>query len=179
MKMKLNSYTIIIFVCICFGCKSNTSEKDHYSENVKSISSSTAVILNMEGQTFTMNQNELNPQQKLDFENNDLQYVVYTNESVVSINFNLKGSETLTKIPRTYTIPDANEGAVIIDLSFFNNDRKVEKRSNKRVVFRSGTITISELTKSKLVMHFEGKGNGMTERSDTLFPISGSIHITY
>ncbi len=177
MKFKL-SICALLFLMI-FGCKPNNSEENQFSETAKSNTTKAAVVLNMEGETHTMQLEAINPQKKLDFDKDDLQYVIYTNESTVSINFNLKGSNVLKNGPTTYTIPDANEGAIIIDLSFFNKDRNVEKRSNKRIVFRSGTITISKLTKNSLIMNFEGKGNGMIERGETLFPISGSINITY
>lgn len=171
---------VLMYILLLLGCKeSKPTETTLLSSANKSLeTSNTSVLLKMEGKTFTMSQNELNPQQKLDFENDQLQYVVYTNESIVSLNFNLSKTEALNNVPVTYSIPEANSGPVKVDLSFFNKDRKVDKRTNKRVVFKKGTITISELTKNSLKMEFNGEGCGMMER-DALFPITGHINITY
>lgn len=177
----MKSYlSLLVILILVIGCKnSNKTNATHLNNNSQSkIESNEAVLLNMEGNAFTMSQNDLNPQQKLDFEKDNLQYVIYTNESAVSINFNLSKTEALKNIPVTYSIPEVNSGAVKVDLSFFNKERKVEKRTNKRVVFKKGTITISELTNNSLKMEFKGEGCGMMER-DVLFPISGHINISY
>ncbi|MCB0463299.1 MAG: hypothetical protein R2816_07110 [Flavobacteriaceae bacterium] len=173
--------TVIICTVLLIGCKeNNTTKTSLVSSTKKSLEAgNAAVLLKMEGETFTMKQNELNPQQKLDFENDKLQFNIYTNKSTVSINFNLNKTEALKNAPVTYTIPEANSETVKVDLSFFNKNRQVEKRTNKRVVFKKGTITISELTKNSLKMEFAGEGCGMMERSDALFPISGHINLSY
>lgn len=177
--MKL--YVALVSVLLLINCKNSnkTYATDLTQTHQSKITSKAAVLLNMEGETFTMSQDDLNPQQKLDFENDKLQFNIYTNKSTVSINFNLNKTEALKNVPVSYTIPEANSGPIKVDLSFFNKNRDVEKRTNKRVVFKKGTITVSKLTKNSLKMEFNGKGCGMTERSDVQFPISGHINITF
>ncbi|RAI90189.1 hypothetical protein [Algoriphagus yeomjeoni] len=135
------------------------------------------VTLTMEGETYTLEQKDLNPQTNLDFDNDDLKFAIYTNEGRVSVNFNLTKTGILGKGPVFYSIPEANQESVKVDLNFFNQDRE-SSRMNKRIIFRKGEIQIEKLTKNQLVFTFKGEGSGMTERGD-LFPIEGSINMTF
>lgn len=175
--MVMKNVLLLVSVLFLINCKNNDSKET--SMLADKASASAAVILHMEGKTFTMQQKDLNPQQKLDFDEDQLQYMFYTNESIVSINFNLTKTDILNTAPITYTIPDVNAGPIKVDLSFFNKDRKTSRRTNKRVVFKKGAITIKELTKNNLNMEFTGEGTGVTEASDTHFPITGTINISY
>ncbi|GAA4809661.1 hypothetical protein GCM10023330_15740 [Litoribaculum gwangyangense] len=147
------------------------------STNATIEKSNAAVTLTMEGETFTMQQQDLNPQPPLNFDGDNIQFNFYTNESIVSIDFNLTNTEIIKKGKASYTIPDANLESVKVDLSFFNKNRDAS-RINKRVVFKKGEITIEKCTKTELKMSFKGEGSGMTERNLS-FPISGSINAKF
>lgn len=90
------------------------------------------------------------------------------------INLNFYESDIFQKVPITYTLPEANLEAVVIDLNFFDYERETKSRLNKRLVFREGTITIHELTREKIHLEFDGLGGEMMNR-EVLFPISGRV----
>ena len=140
------------------------------------VSKPAAIVLEMEGNTHTIKQDELMPIQ-LNFESDSLLYSLYTKDHPVQINFNLFNTQALQKGTVDYTIPEANAGQVKVDLSFFNNELEA-KRINKRIVFRDGDIHIEEITAHSLKMSFEGKASGMLDRENS-FPVSGSINIIY
>lgn len=92
------------------------------------------------------------------------------------INLNVYDDGILQNVPITYTLPEANREAVVIDLNFFDYERETKSRLNKRLVFREGTITIHELTREKIHLEFNGRGGEMMNR-EVLFPISGRVEV--
>lgn len=170
-------YFLALIFGACGGTESQTKERV-LSEDTPNLSQKGAsVVITMEGKTYTMEQADLNPQTELDFENDKLQFVIYTNDSRVTINLNLIQTGLVDAGPKTYSIPEANQPNIRVDLSFYNQDRDAS-RINKRVVFKKGEVTIEKLSQTELHLTFKGEGSGMTESGD-LFPIEGSIHINF
>lgn len=169
-------YLVILFCIFNFiSCKDSHQQPSALVLSEANVAKA-AIILTMEGKTYTMEQKDLVPQ-KLKFETDSLLYAFYTNDSPVSLNFNLFNTGILENGNVVYTIPEANSGKVKVDLNFFDKKRDAS-RINKRIIFRKGSIHIKQLTKNSLQMDFKGEGSGMTERSAT-FPISGSINVSY
>jgi hypothetical protein len=130
------------------------------------------VSLTMEGETHILDDLDA-IHCKASFENGKIQYLFRKDGNPVSLNLNFTTQAILEKGSAVFEIPDANAGKVVIDLNFFNQDRD-SSRTNKRIIFRKGTIRIEQLTRHHLEMSFEGEGGGMTERSKS-FPITGKI----
>tara|TARA_B100001059_G_C17514835_1_gene417709 strand:- start:6 stop:521 length:516 start_codon:yes stop_codon:yes gene_type:complete len=171
----MKTIKLIVVLVLFISCKDKSAKLDTASalENASSIS---ALVLKMEGKTYTMEQEDLVPI-IINFEENVFQYSIYTNRSPVQLNFILKDSTILRSGSKTYQIPECNRETIKVDLSFFNKNRN-SSRINKQVVFKKGTIQIEEVTKHKLVMSFNGEGSGVTDSKNS-FPITGSIQITY
>ncbi|MCB0494213.1 MAG: hypothetical protein KDC93_17540 [Cyclobacteriaceae bacterium] len=106
-----------------------------------------------------------------------IQFLLWNSEDPVQLNLNIN-KQVIAKGPATYTIPDDNQPNILIDLNFFNAESKAEKRMNKRVLFRKGTIEFIQISDHALQMKFEGEGSGMMER-DVSFPIFGEVNVTY
>ena len=180
--------TYVLALLLISGC---SESKEKISDSISAVESSIppdsmallnensdhGVTLTMEGQTYTMEQKDINPQTTVNFEDDDLKFVFYTNESTVSINLNLTETDILNLGSAAYAIPEVNLGKVKVDLNFFNQERQ-SSRTNKRIVFRKGEIQIEKITKNELVLTFKGEGSGMMDRENS-FPIEGSINIAY
>ncbi|MFZ1807156.1 MAG: hypothetical protein WAU36_08045 [Cyclobacteriaceae bacterium] len=106
-----------------------------------------------------------------------IQFLLWHSEDPVQLNLNIN-KDVIAKGAATYTIPEDNQPNILIDLNFFNAESKAEKRMNKRVLFRKGTIEFIQLSDHALQMKFEGEGSGMMER-EVSFPISGEVNVTY
>jgi hypothetical protein len=170
--------TTLLLLCFLgiLCCKNKSQDNATAKASVSKTVSDAAVFVEMEGDIYTMQQKDLNPL-TLNFEENNLNFSLYTNESVVQVNFLLKDVDILNEGFKTYAIPEDNVIDIKADLSFYNKNRNAS-RLNKRVVFRKGTIQIKEITNHKLVMIFKGEASGVTDSKNS-FPISGSIHINY
>jgi hypothetical protein len=106
-----------------------------------------------------------------------IQFLFWNSTDPVQFNLNIH-KDVLAKGSGTYIIPEANFGKVMVDLNFYNSDREVTSKLNRRIVFTSGKIEIIEVTDHTLVVNFEGEGRGLREK-DVRFPISGSVNIDY
>ena len=84
----------------------------------------------------------------------------------------------LSEIPVTYTIPEANMPGVVVDLNFFDFERRVEKRMNKRLIFDKGTINIHELSEEKVRFDFKGEAHELMN-SKRRSVVSGSVNVRY
>jgi hypothetical protein len=165
---------LLLLTLLLFSCNENSSKSA--STSIVKDNSNAAVAVTMEGMTHTLLLKELNPV-KTTFVNDTLQFLFYTNENPFKLNFNLHNTDIIQKGSATYTIPDVNARKVKVDLNFFNSDRNV-KRTNKRIIFRKGTIRITKITEHELHMTFEGEGSGMLEYGKN-FPISGKVNIRF
>ena len=183
--MKIKSHKVLIavlsilFLSACTGkSKSNTNRMDVENEISKTElqNEKFAVMVEMEGKTFTLHQKEL-VNNILTIKNDTLQFVFYTNENPFQLNLNLNNTDILKQGSATYTIPDINQPKIKVDLSFFNNERDV-KSMNKRIIFRKGTLNITKITEHQLQMTFEGEGSGMLEYGKN-FPISGEATVNF
>lgn len=174
--MKTKYLPILSLTLLILSCKQEKNKTEAALLTQSTQNTEAAIELTMEGKTYTMQQNDLAPIQ-LNIPKDSLMYSLYTNDSPVSINFNLTNTGVLKEGSRTYQIPEANSGPVLVDLSLFDKDREVS-RMNKRIIFRKGTIDIKKITAHALHMTFEGEGSGMMEHTKS-FPITGLINITY
>jgi len=166
---------LLSFIILILACKDKKSNSD--VNNIKQeITSNTAVQVNLEGKLHTIEQDNLSPEIVI-YKDDIILFNFWQDGNPVRVNFNLE-SEILEKGSGEYNIPEDNSPKIKADLNFFNQDRKVDSKFNKRIVFRKGKIVIKQITKNKLEMSFEGEGSGMRER-DKNFPISGKININY
>ncbi|WP_296703583.1 hypothetical protein [Algoriphagus sp.] len=180
--MKLYLIVLLTSILSCSSKGDSNVQSTEENEKVQTVYASDmiadpGVILTMEGETHILKQEDLNPQTKLDFERDDLKFAIYTNDGPVSINLNLTQTGILEAGAANYSIPEANQPSVKVDLNFFNQNRE-SSRTNKRIVFRKGEIKIEKITKNQLILTFNGEGSGMTERGE-LFPVEGSINMSY
>lgn len=135
-----------------------------------------AVEVSMEGKTLVLKQGQLAPNIRYRAQDT-LQFLVWSEDQPLKLNLNLNNTNILEHGEATYTIPDVNSPKVKVDLSFFNLDRDV-KRTNKRIIFRKGTIQITKINEHELHMTFEGEGSGVLEYGKN-FPISGEANFSF
>ena len=168
---------IILGFTLMLGCKE--TPKDTLAANTNSATAITldeGVIINMDGKTYVLPQDELFPV-NVKTQSDSLNYALRTNKSDVSLNLNLINTGIIKKKSHAFKIPEDIKKSFLIGLSFFNKSKDVS-RLNKRIVFRKGTIDIKEVTESTLKVIFEGEGSGMRDIKNS-FPISGSVNIKY
>jgi hypothetical protein len=117
---------------------------------LNSINNNTSGVfeITMEGETYSLS--HLNKEQsKFEFDENKIKFTWFDSEFPIQINITLtedavvKGEKTSV----TYSLPDANQPAILVDLNFFNKTRE-SSRINKRILFRKGEIVIEEITKT-------------------------------
>jgi len=175
--MKNSYFKYSLFTCILwilFSFKNDTKEIASY-HNV--LTKDSAVEVTMENEHFTIEQNNLEPTLKTIFTNDSIQLSFWEDGNPIKLNFNLFNTNILEKGSVAYIIPEVNADQQMVDLNFYNKDRDV-KRTNKRIIFRKGTINIAKLTNHALQMTFEGEGSGILEYGKN-FPISGKVNVTY
>ena len=172
----MKRFLLVVIICSAIACNNKKSEEITANTLSSNANSKSEIVVEMEGKIYTMKQQDLAPIH-LNFEQDSLLYALYTDKDAVSVNFNLTHTNILKEGEAHYTLPDVNKGPIKVDLNFFNKERD-SKNMNKRIIFRSGTITIKEITKTTLHMSFKGEGSGMMEYGKN-FPISGEVNITY
>ena len=177
-RRKINSYNYFLCFLIAgtlfFSCKND--QKKEVAASTGELSGNFAVEVTMENKVFHIEQEDLLPVKRT-FANDSILLLFRADGNPFQLNLNLTHTNILDDQSAEYSIPDANAGKIKVDLNFFNADRDV-KRTNKRIVFKKGTISIKKLTANKLEMTFTGEGSGMIER-DGNFPISGKINASY
>jgi len=175
-KVNLHNYlfSILMVGTLLFSCKN--AEKKEVADSTGELTGNIAVEVSMENQVFHIEQENLLPVKRT-FAKDTILLLFRADENPFQLNLNLTNTNILDKQKAEYKVPDVNSGNIKVDLNFFNADRDV-KRTNKRIVFKKGTIIIKKLTENNLEMTFTGEGNGMTERGGN-FPISGKINVSY
>ena len=165
-------YILLILVC---SCKERQDEK---TANINGIISGkdVAIQVTMEGKTHSILQKNILAKE-VTFDNDTLQFLFRAEGNPFQLNLNLTNTDIINKGNATYVLPEADTHKVTIDLNFFNAKREGAK-IDRRIVFRTGTINIEELTKNKMQMTFEGEGWPLLNRKNR-FPISGKINVTY
>lgn len=134
--------------------------------------------ITMEGKTYSLS--HLNKDQsKFEFDENKIKFAWYDSEFPIEINITLT-EEAVVKGKKnsvTYSLPEANQPAILVDLNFFNKTRE-SSRINKRILFRKGEIVIEEITKNSLKLQFNGEGSGLRE-NNLSFPIKGYLNVSF
>jgi hypothetical protein len=134
--------------------------------------------ITMEGETYRLSHLNIE-QSKFEIDENKIKFTWFDSEFPIQINITLtedavvKGKKTSV----TYSLPDANQTAILVDLNFFNKTRE-SSRINKRILFRKGVIVIEEVTKNNLKMQFDGEGSGLRENNMS-FPIKGFLNVSF
>ncbi|MBW8200941.1 hypothetical protein [Flagellimonas abyssi] len=167
-------FSILLVGTLFFSCKND--QKKEVAASTGELTGNIAVEVSMENQVFHIEQENLLPVKRT-FAKDTILLLFRADENPFQLNLNLTNTNILDKQKAEYKVPGVNSGNIKVDLNFFNADRNV-KRTNKRIVFKKGIITIKKLTANKLEMTFTGEGSGMIER-DGNFPISGKINASY
>jgi hypothetical protein len=134
--------------------------------------------ITMEGETYSLNHLD-KEQSKFEFDENKIKFTWFDSEFPIQINITLtedavvKGEKTSV----TYSLPEANQPDILVDLTFFNKTRE-SSRINKRILFRKGEIVIEEITQNSLKMQFNGEGSGLRENNMS-FPIKGFLNVSF
>ena len=132
----------------------------------------------MEGETYSLS--KINKEQsKFEFTEDKIKFTLYDSEFPIQINITLTEGDILNgrKTSVTYSLPEANQPAILVDLNFFNKTRE-SSRINKRILFRKGEIVIEEITQNSLKMQFNGEGSGLRENNIS-FPIKGFLNVSF
>lgn len=167
-------FSILMVGTLFFSCKNG--QKKEVAASTGKLTGNIVVEVSMENQVFHIEQENLLPVKRT-FTKDSILLLFRADENPFQLNLNLTNTNILDAQSAEYSIPDVNAGKIKVDLNFFNADRDV-KRTNKRIVFKKGTIKIKKLTENNLEMTFTGEGSGMTERGGD-FPISGKINVSY
>lgn len=133
------------------------------------------VVVSMEGVTHELKTLNLE-RSTMTLLENEIRYYLVQDDSPVSLNFNLSGTNILETGSAVYELPAANHGSEKIDLNFFNKDRE-SSRMQKRILFEEGTITIEGLNPQRLRMSFKGAGTPLLGKES--FPIEGSVDVLF
>lgn len=165
---------VFLVLVVIFSCKEVSENPNVTLVNETNIGY--AVSVSMEDETFRIAQENLESPIVV-IKKDTLQFSLWEDGNPLQLNFNLNNTAILSSGSATYAIPDVNAPKIKVDLSFFNKDRDV-KRTNKRIIFRKGTIHITKITEHELQMTFEGEGSGILEYGKN-FSISGNVKISY
>ena len=145
-RRKINSYNYFLCFLIAgtlfFSCKND--QKKEVAASTGELSGNFAVEVTMENKVFHIEQEDLLPVKRT-FANDSILLLFRADGNPFQLNLNLTHTNILDDQSAEYSIPDANAGKIKVDLNFFNADRDV-KRTNKRIVFKKGIITVKKLT---------------------------------
>jgi len=129
-----------------------------------------ATWVSMEGQAWDLG--DFGPAgYRVATEGDEIRFTLAGDDYPVSINFNVDRS-VLEAGAASYSIPQANQEHVRVDLSLFNTERP-GRRMQRRVVFSEGTIEIAEIAANRLRLSFKGAGHPLMD--PVTFPIEGAI----
>ncbi|MCB2077222.1 MAG: hypothetical protein KDE55_05930 [Novosphingobium sp.] len=132
------------------------------------------VSVTMEGQTLVVPKVDwqVSTVEEVDGER---RYMLMAQDKPLTLNLNVRLDAIPAALPATFTLPDANNPEVTIDLNFFNQDRD-SKRMQKRIIFSQGTIDVRAMGADTLEISFEGQGHPLM-KSDS-FPIQGTVSVS-
>lgn len=185
MKLFLKNVCRCLVVLVFISCNSTTtkeqSEDPTDTKTVKS-NSSDPIVFSIDGVTRTISVDE----READVSNLDESPIRYKfrkrtvkgKKSQFEIDFVFSDKENLTDLPKTYDLTANPALHPIASLSFMDYERKVERSTNKRLIFDKGTITIHELSKDKIHFEYEGEVHELMNNQNRS-PVSGHIHVRY
>lgn len=183
--MNFTKTTLLISLLVIVSCKNSNKEKtENIAETITVQNSDNApIVLTIDGNTRTISAKE-RVEDTINFNEHPVKTLFRKKHSIkddqkFEINLNFYENDIQDKIPVTYTLPQDNSGDNIkIDLNLFDSGRNVEKSMNKRLIFEEGTITIYELSRSKIHFVFDGKVHEMVniQKKST---VSGEINVKY
>ncbi|HTO35329.1 MAG TPA: hypothetical protein VLZ72_03765 [Flavobacterium sp.] len=183
--MNLLKTILIIFAFTLVSCNNSTqketSENQTEQKNTKS-NSKDPIVFTIDGKTRSISDNK----REVDVANLDESPIRYLfrkrtikgEKSQFEIDFVFSDKENLSELPKTYDLTEDPSLHSIASLSFFDFERKVEKSSNKRLIFDKGTITIHELSSDKIHFEYEGEVHELMNNQNR-FPVSGQVNVNY
>lgn len=183
--MNLLKTLLIIFAFTLVSCNNSTqketSENHAEPKNTKS-NSKDPIVFTIDGKTRTIKASE----READVANLDESPIRYLfrkrtvkgEKPQFEIDFVFSDKENLSELPKTYDLTKTPSLHSTASLSFFDFERKVEKSTNKRLIFDKGTITIFELNKDKIHFEYEGEVHELMNNQNR-FPVSGQVNVSY
>ena len=177
LKRHLSISIIFIFI-LALTCQSKASSGNKMISNLINKNTSSVFEITMEGETYSLS--KINKEQsKFEFDEDKIKFTMFDSEFPIEINITITEDAVIKgeKTSVTYSLPDANQPAILVDLNFFNKTRE-SSRINKRILFRKGDIVIEEITKNSLKIQFNGEGSGLRE-NNTNFPIKGFLNVSF
>jgi hypothetical protein len=178
MKILKQYLSISVLFILALTCQPKESFGNDLISNPINKNTSIVFEITMEGETYSSS-NINKEQSKFEFDENKIKFTLYDSEFPIEINITITEDAVIKgeKTSVTYSLPDANQPAILVDLNFFNKTRE-SSRINKRILFRKGDIVIEEITKNSLKIQFNGEGSGLRE-NNTSFPIKGFLNVSF
>ncbi len=182
--MNLIKSTLLISILTLISCNDSKNEKaENLAETITiKNSNDTPIVLTIDGKTRSISADE----READVANLDESPIRYLfrkrtikgEKSQFEIDFVFSDKENLFELPKTYDLTEDPSLHSIASLSFFDFERKVEKSSNKRLIFDKGTITIHELSSDKIYFEYEGEVYELMNNQNRA-TVSGRVNVNY
>lgn len=182
--MNLIKSTLLISILTLISCNDSKNEKaENLAETITiKNSNDTPIVLTIDGKTRSISADE----READVANLDESPIRYLfrkrtikgEKSQFEIDFVFSDEENLFELPKTYDLTEDPSLHSIASLSFFDFERKVEKSSNKRLIFDKGTITIHELSSDKIYFEYEGEVYELMNNQNRA-TVSGRVNVNY
>ena len=182
--MNLIKSTLLISILTLISCNDSKNEKaENLAETITiKNSNDTPIVLTIDGKTRSISADE----READVANLDESPIRYLfrkrtikgEKSQFEIDFVFSDKENLFELPKTYDLTEDPSLHSIASLSFFDFERKVEKSSNKRLVFDKGIITVFELNKDKIHFEYEGEVYELMNNQNRA-TVSGRVNVNY
>lgn|SRR5690554_69091 len=176
--------TLLISILTLISCNDSKNEKaENLAETITiKNSNDTPIVLTIDGKTRSISADE----READVANLDESPIRYLfrkrtikgEKSQFEIDFVFSDKENLFELPKTYDLTEDPSLHSIASLSFFDFERKVEKSSNKRLIFDKGTITIHELSSDKIYFEYEGEVYELMNNQNRA-TVSGRVNVNY
>ena len=168
---KACSLLIVLFVLSCKEGPKKTSETpDSHSGE--------AMVLNVEGETYTYGFEDLSGDCFRDSTAEIVRAKFRTRLDrsdirQLTLNFNLWGSDIITGIPGTFDVTEFSEkGIRRADVNIVDYNRT----SDHTLALLSGSITVHQWTEDHIHLSFEGRAGGILNPQTTI-PISGTVNM--
>src|SRR5690606_35850839 len=94
------------------------------------------------------------------------------------VTFVFSDRDALADLPKTYDLIEEPTLQSVASLSFIDHERKVDKPSNKRLIFNKGKITLYELNRDRIHFEFEGEVHEMM-KMDNRSEVSGRVAVNF
>lgn len=183
--MNLLKTLLIIFAFTLISCNDSTQKEtseNHAEPKNTQNNSKDPIVFTIDGKTRSISADEREAD-VVNLDESPIRYLfrkktVKGEKSQFEIDFAFSDKENLSELPKTYDLTKDPSLHLIASLSFFDFERKVEKSTNKRLIFDKGTITIHELSPDKIHFEYEGEVHQLMNNQNR-FPVSGHVNVMY